>query len=416
MKRISRGQALPTGPTIAAIVVAMGCIWANSPANAAVDFSAGASYGIQHDTNALALASFESAQPPSTGGNASKSDTSRQISANLSAAAGIGSLSTGLTGSATRSEYDRYDAQSRTDYNLSGTLGWAPIRAFDMSLQASQSRTPVTQADVGGDRTVLQTSTQAQVTFRLRPTPRWQLGLTPPAWREEKTPLQTAKDFQLRERTYGATLDFLGAGKLIPGLAATESRSKNSNIANATRYRQQNFQGTLSYSATGYSKFAFGAGYSRRTTHLVEPSTDPAALELEGRQGAFTGNISYFRQLSPKTSATVSAFRSVQQYAAGVNTSLVTGFSGGINWAPTRKISTSFDTSFVWASVDALPVAGTTVQRKDLARSFAFTISYLATRHFGMRASIARRMRNSTVWADQYNGETFGLDITARID
>jgi hypothetical protein len=294
-------------------------------------------------------------------------------------------------------------------------LNWKPSRVFDVSMSGSQNRLPLGLADVGGDQAVQQQSRQAQGTLRLRPTPSWQLSLTP-GWTETKTPLRDAEDFRLRQTTGTASIDFIGAGRLIPGMSVSQSRGRYSGVEDPTRYRDETVQGTLNYQATGFSAFSFAAGRTRRTTHLINPSDDPIALAREGTDGAFTGSASYNRKLSPKTTINLSAFRSFQQYEAGVNTTIGTGYNVGASWAATAKSSLNLNVTYVWSTIDDLPVPGGVVQRKDLVRSYSLSTTYRVTRLVSASAHVTRQIRRSEFWLDQFNGTIVGFDLIASFE
>jgi hypothetical protein len=412
---ILRSRALPTGRSAPAILFAATCIVWIGPAKAAVDLSAGATVGIEHNTNPIQLSNGE-APPFAASGNADRDDTSRQLTANLAAVAGgAGPIQLQLQASFSHVENDRLDTMNHSEYSVGGNLDWKSSQVFDVSLQASQNRAPVGLADVGGEKVTQLTAGQAQGTLRLRPVPSWQISLSP-GWNRLELPLPDAPDFQLRATTGSASLDFLGAGLLIPGLSVNESRGTYSGIDNATRYRQRTVQGTLNYQATGLSTFTLAAGHTQRTTHLRIPSSDPVALANEGRNSAFTGRVSYKRQLSVKTGINVSAYRDFQQYDGGVNTTVGTGFNVGVTWVPTVKLSVALDSSFVWSTINGLRIAETVGQRKDLVRSHSLSVDYLAARRVSLRTYVVRIMRTSGDSADQFNGTTVGMQLTARVD
>lgn len=331
--------------------------------------------------------------------------------------AGKGPLQMRLNAQYTKVDYVSIDSLDHDEYTYSGGLDWKPVQSFDAALTASHTRTPLSFADFSGDRTILQTTTQAELTLQFRPTPRWQIGFTPPGWKKTQTPLQSAQDFELNEKSYRGTLDFLGAGRLVPGLSAMHTRGKNSGIANATRYEEDTVQGTLDYKATGFSAFTFAAGRTQRTTRLLVSATDPQAQPPATTTSGFTGSVSYRRELSVKTAFYLSAYRSFQQYDASVNPTVSTGFATGLNWKATPKFSMSVDSGFSWSDIQGLPIAGTISDRKYLVRSYSMNARYQATQRFTLRTYFTRSIRNSgSTYSDQYNGNLAGLELSAVID
>ncbi len=205
---------------------------------------------------------------------------------------------------------------TRRDHNLGGSLAWKPSKVFDISLLASENRTPVDLTDIGGEQATQQTARDVQSTLHFLLLPGLRIGLTP-GWSETKTALPDAPDFRLRGTSGSVSLDFPGTGRLTPGIVVTQSSAKYSGIDNATRYHQQLVQGTLNYVATGFSTFTLAAGVAQRSTHLIVPTDDPAALANTGKTNAFTYSLNYRRQLSVKTGINAAAYRYFQQYDAG---------------------------------------------------------------------------------------------------
>ncbi len=406
-----RGRPLPTGWSVRAILLAAACA---QPALAAVDLSAGVSVGGQYDTNARQLANIES--PPPAEGTIARDDASLYVSTNVAARiGGEGPLRAQVQANYSHFESMRLETLSHDDYSFSASMDWRPSQVFDLSLQATQNRLPLGLADVGGTESAPQTTRSVQGTFRLRPVPSWQLSLTP-GWIESETRLQGAEDFRLSEKNGTASIEFLGAGRLVPGVAASYSDSEYSGVADATRYTQRTVHGTLSYRLTDVTSFGLAAGQTWRSTHLRDSTGTPGGAANEGTDSAFTGSLSFRRQLTVKTAVNLNVFRNFQQYDAGVNTSIGTGFSAGVSWAATAKVSTSLDAAHTWSTIENVPFGGISTERKDLLRTYSFGVSYLATRAVSLSATVARNVRRSEIWTDQYNSTTVGMSLSVRFD
>lgn len=409
-----RGRTLPTGCSARAILLAAACAASAPSAMAAVDMSANVTVGGQYDTNARQLASIEA--PPPGAGSVARDDASTYVTASVNAAVGGGGpLRAGVRASYTHSESMRLETLDHDDYSFSAGVDWRPSQVFDVSLLATQDRLPLGLADVGGDETAPQVTQRYQGTIRLRPTPKWQLSLTP-GWSEIKTSLPEADGFALREAGAAAAIEFLGAGRLVPGISATHMEAKYSGVENATRYKQQSLSGTLAYRLTEVTRFNLVLGQSWRTTHLREPSMDPDALANEGRTSAFTGSLSAFRRLTAKTSMDVSVFRNFESYDAGVNLSIGTGFRAGVNWDATAKVSAALSATHTWSSIDNIDFGGVSVKRNDLVRTYSLGVNYRATRAVSFGTSVTRHIRRSELWSDQYNNTVVNLALTVSFD
>src|SRR6185369_439946 len=410
-----RERPLLTARSASAILFAVTIAATSRQALADLDLSGSVSAGTSYDTNARQLAAIETAVA-TPGGESKRDDLSLFVSANAAAKmGGSGPLRAQMQASYNHSDSIRQEALSHDDYGLGTIIEWHPGQVFDATLNASQTRSPIGLADVGGITSTEQTATTVQGTLRLRPTPRWQLSLSP-GWNETRTPLLNADDFRLITRSGAASIEFLGAGQLVPGVGVTENRSTYSGITNATRYRQRSAYGTLSYKVTALTTFGLTAGKSWRDTSLRNPSNDPAAAKLAGSDSAFTGSLNINRQLTPKTGVNVNVFRNFQQYDAGVNTSVGTGFGIGVSWAATARFSASLGTAYTVQDIDNVSFGGSTIQRTDLTRSYSLAMNYRATRMVTVQTSVTRNVRRSEIWVDQYNSTIGALSVAIRFD
>lgn len=375
---------------------------------AAVDLSGGVSVGLDYNTNAYERSTRE---------GPIVDDTSTIMTARVGAKTrGEGPLRAQLQGQYTLVDSFHIDPMDRGQHAFDGSVEWSPIRLFDISVAALHSRLPFSLADGGGERAILQTTSQAQATLRLRPTPRWQIGFTP-VWNETKTPLLYAPGFMLRQNSGSVSLDFLGATRLVPGILVTQAKGVNSGIVNATRYKTDTVQGTLNYRVTDITNFSLSLGHSRNTTSLLTPSNSPGALASEGTRSGFSGTLSIQRQLSIKTGMNIRAYRTYQQYDAGVNPAVSTGVGGGLTWAATQRLSVGLDSQYTWTTIEGLQLGGIIGKRKDLLRTYTMSVGYIATRRFSLGIYAARRVRNSgNSFSDQYNGYNGGFTLTVAVD
>jgi hypothetical protein len=410
-----RDRPLRTGQSAGAIILAVTAMAQVQPALAEIDLTGGVAVGSQYDTNARQLANIEEA-PLDDKGRRKRDAVSMYATANVAAKlGGTGPLRGQALASYNHSDSMSQDALSHDDYTLGLNLDYRPGQVYDVSVQATQTRAPIGLADVGGTSTVEQTATNAQGTLRVRPTPRWQLSLSP-GWSETRTPLADADDFRLTTRTGAASIEFLGASQLVPGLGASQSKSTYSGITNATRYTQQSAFATLNYKVTAVTNFSLTAGKSWRETDLRESSSAPGAGALAGKDSAFTGSLGITRQLTPKTGVNISAFRNFQQYDAGVNTSIGTGFSAAVNWAATARFSASLGTAYTQSVIDNVAFGSSTIERTDLVRSYSLGMNYRATRMVTVNASATRNVRRSEVWVDQYNSTVGAMTVSIVFD
>jgi hypothetical protein len=400
------------------LVIAAACSAWTTCANAAVNFSGGAAFGMEHNTNPIELGNTE-AHAFRPDGKSELDDTSMVWGANVAGViGGDGPLRLQLRGLYSHTESRRFDRLGHDDYNVGSTLDWRASRAFDTTLSAEQFRSPIRQAEAGGEQSTQRTTTAVSGTVRVRPTSRWQVAVTP-SWSRIDLPLDSAPDFEYRDTSGNVSITYSGA-RVSPGIMVSESRSRASGIAGATRYRQQSAWGTLNYTTPGRTSLALSVGYTERTTHVIEAVTDPSLQQSEGSDAGLSGSLSLQRKLSAKTSIDISAYRSYQQYEAGVNLSLNTGFNVGVTWTPTRRITVALKSDNMLSDIDEAPggtaLAPTGGKRKDLLRSYSVDVGYLFGKYVSVGGYVTRRIRRSEVWFEQFNSTLAGLRLSVAID
>jgi hypothetical protein len=382
---------------------------------AAIDLSASASVTVEHNSNPVELSDREALDFQAVG-LSGVSDTSKRLTATATAKThGVGPLQLNLEGQFSHEEFDRFKRLGHNSYGVTGGADWKPTPLFDISLHAMQNLVPISLAIVGGDQVVQQKTLQVDGALRVRVTPRWQVSASP-QWYNTETPLPGRPKFQLRENSGSLSLDFLGARRVTPGVSVAESKGAYSRIVNATRYTQRSVQGTLNYKVTDFSNFSLYVGRSQRSTELIAPSTDPDALALEGNQPAVTGRLTYTRRLTAKTDFTVGAFRDFQQYDVGVNTTVGTGINGTFAWKATPRFAATFETQFVWSTVDDPLALRTGGERKDLTRNFSVGVQYAPRQTLALRTYLTRRMRDSTLGSVLFDGTIAGVELKFTVD
>lgn len=391
-------------------------IWIGSgTATAAVHLTGGVAVGVEEDGNPLQL-NNEQLPPSATSFNDSRGDTAIRTAANAGiATVGAAPIQLQLQTLFTHLAYDRFKTLDRTDYTTNGLATWKPIQLFDLSLQGSDIRAPVVLTDIGGDQSRQQTNRLVEAALRVRVTPRWQLGFRR-GWRRQDLPQPGTQDFQLREDINTGSLDFLENARLVPGIQFVDSSGTYSGILNATHYHQQSIQGILAYKLSDFSTFTLVAGRTQRDTRLITPTSDPLALANQGTRPAVTGSLVLQRRVTVKTNLRLSAFRDFQQYDLGVNTTVGTGFTAGVTWAGTARLTVMADTQFTWSTISAIQVAAFIGDRNDLTRSFTFNTKYLVTQRVSLRGYLTRTLRNSTVRAGLYSGTIAGLELSAIVN
>lgn len=388
-------------------------------ARAATNISPFATVSLEHDSNVFMRPA--SAPPLEAQGITALGDTIQQYEAGLTSEFDWGAERLRLDGDGTRALYDRFSFLDYSGYRFGGTLDWRASPVIDGSVSYDQHRYIAPFTQTLSTQLLLDTDRTAKATVRVLVTREWRLDLTP-EFDQFDTPLPGYPDFRLRENVGTAGIDYLGFGRLTAGLRFHYSQGRYSGIAGATRYDQRESDLTTSYKLGGFSTFSANAGYTVRDTE-ANPAGDVANAGSGfagyagaiGRTSAFTGSLSYRRQLTAKTSAHLSLSRTLGSYAAGANPEVGTGGAVGLDWKADPKFTVAADYSLTREQIQGgLIVAGVT-NRSDYARWGRVSIRYAALSWLAIRPYVIWQRQTSTFLLGNFSSTIVGIDFTSHL-
>lgn len=413
-----RWLAVDRFATAAAAVLLAG---AAHPALSATFFSPFAMLGYQHNSNVFMRPS--SAPAFAAQGITALGDSMWDYEAGLGSELDWGADRLTLDASATRDQYDRFSFLNHYEYLFDGDLHWRLTQVVDGSVTYEQSRYMAPFTFTFTTALLLDTEKMATVPVRILMTPEWRLDLTPEL-HQAVTPVPGFPDFKLDEKTGAVGLDYLGFGRLTAGLQFSYDEGRYEDIAAATRYQQREFDLTANYKVGGFSTFSASAGYTSRDSEAnpadsVQTPTGGAVAAgyagIVGTTSSATGSLSYQRQLTGKTSATLSIFRRVDSYAAGANPELGTGGSVGVTWRADPKFTLSLNYGLTKEDIKGGLVVVNAVNRADRAQTAKFDVQYLAVSWLTIRPYVSWDKASSTFALGNYSAWIFGVDVTGRL-
>jgi hypothetical protein len=418
-------RTIPGHPSVLKrLGVAAAASWlaaAAQPAVAATTFSPFATLEYEHDSNVFMIPSLYPAY--TAAGITALGDSILAYEAGLESRLDWGPDSLTLTAQATRDQYDRFSFLDHTEYRFHGDYLWRLGSIVDGNASYVQTRYMAPFTDTLSTYLLLDTERTGDVAVRVLMTPEWRLDLTPEVHQLD-TPVPGFANFGLREKIGIAGLDYLGFGKLTAGVRFTYDSGRYTGIEDATRYDQRAADLTASYRVSGFSSFNASAGYTSRDSELnpagsvAAPQSGVAVTGYAGTVGttsSATGSLTYLRQFTGKTSASLTLFRTVNSYTAGANPEIGTGGAVGVSWKADPKFTLGLQYSLVRDQIRGGLIVVNTSNRTDRTQFARFEVRYAALSWLTIRPYATWQKATSTLTLGNYSATIVGVDVTGRL-
>lgn len=390
--------------------------------HAAGSFKPFATVGVEHNSNLFMLPG--SFAPFAVRGIHSLTDTVTDYSAGFTSRWGTHTEYLSLDAAGVRYDYNRFGYLNHYEYHFAGDWGWrlGPVMSGEVMYHQSRVMAPFTNT-LSLDL-LLNTDRLAAATVRILVSPKWRISLTP-EFHQLLTPLPGFLAFKLEENIGTADLDYLGFGKLTAGLQFIYDRGRFADIAGATRYIQREVNLTASYHVSDLSTFRASAGYSMRDTapNIIDAVQTPtggagvyaAYAGVVGKTSSAIGTLSYQRQLTGKTSASIAFSRAVESYSAGANPVIATGGQLKVTWKPDVKFTVNVGYSLTRDQIQGGLVVADVIgedQRKQVAD---LDVRYAALSWLSIRPYFRWSRATSTFILGNYSQTIVGIDVTGRM-
>lgn len=405
------------GPRTAAVAAALLFAAGVHPASAAVSVSPFVKAGFEHDSNVFMRPS------PASIGLGTLADTIQDYQAGVGAQFDWGPDRLSLDAQGTRDIYHRFTFLDHYEYRLIGDLDWRFGTALETRLRFRQRRYMAPFTDTLAVGLFLDTDRTASALMRIQLAPKWRLDLTPEL-RQRDTPLPGFPRFKRRDTLATAEVDYLGFGRLTAGLRFEYIHGRYAHIVRATRYDQRKVDLTANYKLSGFSTFGASVGYTRRGT---VPNPADSVPTPAGKPGSFVnyggalgttsgvnGALSYTRQLTGKTSVSLSIFRRVQSYAAAALPEIATGGTAGVTWKPDVKFTVGLHYSLTREQIKGALAVVNFANRTNRTQAAQLTIEYAALSWLMIRPYVTWDHATSTFRLGNYSATIVGVDVTSR--
>jgi hypothetical protein len=415
------GHTAHDGGRFALLAATVLLVGAAQPALAANVLNPFVTAGYEYDSNVFMRPS--SIPAFAAEGITALGDSILDYEVGLNSVLNLGADQLTLEASGTHDQYHRFSFLSHNEYAVDANLRWHLTRIVDGTVTYEQHRYMPPFTYTLTTALLLDTDRTLEVPIHVLVMPEWRLDLTAEL-DQDTTPVPGFADFKLFDKTGVVGLDYLGFGRLTAGLQFSDGDGRYDGIAAATRYQQREFDLTANYKVSGFSKFTASAGYTNRNSEADPADSVQAPVGADafafyagsvGKTSGATGALSYSRQFTGKTSATLSIFRSVDSYAAGANPELSTGGTVGVTWKADPKFTLAFNYTLTRDQIKGGLIVLNTVNLADRSQTTEFEVRYLALSWLTLRPYVNWAKATSTFVLGNYSATIVGVDVTGRL-
>jgi hypothetical protein len=388
------------------------------PAVAEVKLTPFATVDLQHNSNLFALSPAEYSKVTQPG------DTTTEYIVGMSNLFSWGLDKVTLNAEGRRFEYDAHSSVNHYEYAASGTanLQFTPI--VGAVVFYTQTRNVLPFADALSPQLNLDTERAGEARLQVLLTPVWRFDLFP-QWHESDTPLPRYPEFHLHEAGGGLGMNYLGIAKVTAGLELNYASGIYSGITAATKYNQETAQLTALYRVTGFSDFSGRLGYTTRDSQFNPGGSVVLASGANivgdtagqvGKTSTVTGNISYTRQLTSKTTVALAAFRNIESYVAGANSEVGTGANVDVRWSPDSKFTFDLTGGYEHDAIEGGLAIANAFDRSDRIKFVKLDLKYAVLSWLEVHPHVSYQDRASSLAIANYSSTVVGIKVIGRLE
>ncbi|WP_295681673.1 surface lipoprotein assembly modifier [uncultured Nevskia sp.] len=305
-----------------------------------------------------------------------------------------------------RFDYLHLDRLDHNEYRLSTGLDWRLATFLTGTLDLSQERRLAPFTDRISTNLTLESERVLSASSDLEIGNEWRLE-TALRSRALDSPLPNFPGFKLEENTADVAIKYLIGEGLDAGIYGKYQFGTFKGVPEAGDFDEQSLGLVVDYSIDELSRVAAQAGYTRRQ--------DERQADANGRSSAITGKLSYFRQLTGKTSVGIDAFRRVNSYVGDASTVQETGAGLALNWAPTVKIGVFANYQYGISRFQQSGTSASNDSRHDDSHVASLKLAWQALSWLVVNPYTAYQVRSSTIERNSFKAIMVGLELGARL-
>jgi hypothetical protein len=235
-----------------------------------------------------------------------------------------------------------------------------------------------------------------------------------PEWRLESqgkvsnldSPRPGYPNLSLRENSIDEGFKYGGFANLSAGLVAEylDGHFTSGEFIVTPKYHQTSVDFAADYTLSGLSVFHGAIGYTNRVQ------------EQAGNIAGLTGLISYERDLTGKTSVSVKVGRAINNYVTAAASEIDTTAEIDAVWHASKKIGVMAGYQYLHSSIAATDIIAVIAPaRVDRLQTPSLSIKYQALDWLSLRPYLQYQKRQSSDSVYTFNGNTYGIELEARL-
>ncbi len=299
-------------------------------------------------------------------------------------------------------DYDHFTFLNHYEYLGSLQLDWKAASLLDGVVQFKQEhlaayfgdrQSPTLEVDT--DRNIV-----GKLNLKIRTDWRLETGIN---FRTYDSPLQFYPDFAEHQTGTHLGLSYLGVANLTYGVGVDHISGSFTHATGVGPYTQTSADLQMTYLITGLTSLNGALGYTKRNQGVGEDSF-----------GAVTGQFSYKRQLTGKTSMTAQVARNVFSYTASAGSEIDSTASIAADWQATYRLDVGLKLAYTRSTFVGQAIPGSVANgRVDHSPQESLNITYQALRNLQIKAYANAQRRSSNVYFDTFNDNTVGIQALA---
>jgi hypothetical protein len=147
----------------------------------------------------------------------------------------------------------------------------------------------------------------------------------------------------------------------------------------------------------------------------VRARCEPCTVEV-GKTSTVTGNISYTRQLTSKTTVALAAFRNIESYVAGANSEVGTGANVDVRWSPDSKFTFDLTGGYEHDAIEGGLAIANAFDRSDRIKFVKLDLKYAVLSWLEVHPHVSYQDRASSLAIANYSSTVVGIKVIGRLE
>ena len=316
--------------------------------------------------------------------------------------------------------FDSFSQLNHTEYTARADLDWASGSRVQGTLGAFRERRMVRFIDVVTSELLLETETRGNAGIVIPVGNRWRVEGDVLS-KQDDSPRPGSPDLSLQEKSGKVGLKYNPYSDLFVGLTSEYLKGEfagigtgipNSGPSGYVDYRQEETLLVADRKTSKTDSMHAGIGYTRRTLSSGTSSISTV-----------TGELSYVRDITGKTSVTFGVSREANAYITTTSAEIDNIAQAGVQWRPTGKATVKLNERWVRSKYpDWYVTVGTgptetfyQSERDDTSRETRLELEYQIVPQITIRPYVTYDDRSSNIAQFNYAAKVYGIELRGQL-